>query len=211
MRRINLFQRGVPIVDNKGAPTLQFQTDWQQTINNIYAQIDAIVLAQAAAAAAQDAADDAQAAASNAQTAADAADAAATGAQAATDASKAENSLVNSYPANPVGGTLIEADNTGAVTIADHDRVYGDTTLNPTVGVDGDIVGTGAAAGDVVRVYYTDPTRAGGAVTYQFTIDPASPPVQGGDTHSVGAVEIPAGAPSPGGPVRPPGYANPIP
>lgn len=211
MRRIDLFQRGVPIVDAQGRPTMQFQANWQQTIENIYAQIDAIVQAQQAAAAAQVAADSAQSAAVDAQAAADAADAAASGAQAATEATKAETSLVNSYPANPVGGTLIEADNTGAVTIADHDRVYGDTALNPTVGVDGDIVGTGAVPGDIVRVYYTDPTRAGGAVTYQFTIDPASPPVQGGDTHSVGAVEIPAGAPVGGGPVRPPGYANPIP
>lgn len=201
---LSFLQRGVPMVDKTGCATMQFQANFQGIIESLQSQIDAITQAQAAATAAQNAADDAQAAA-------DAADAAAAGATAATEANKAETSLVNSYPANPLGGTLIEADNTGAVTIADHDRVYGDTTLNPTVAVDGDVIASAAAPGDIVRVYYVDPTRAGGAVTYQFTVDPASPPVQGGDTHSVGAVEIPAGAPVGGGPVRPPGYANPIP
>ncbi|WP_088472634.1 hypothetical protein [Sphingopyxis witflariensis] len=203
MRRINLFQRGVPIVDERGVPTIQFQTDWQQTVKELFASIDTVGAAQTAATAAQTAAD-------NAQTAADAADAAASDAQAATDETRAETSLVNSYPANPVG-TLITADNTGLVTIADHDRIYGDPTLNPTVPVVGDTNVSGGVSGDIIRVYYSDPSRAGGAVTYAFTIDPAAPPVQGGDIHSVGAVTIPAAGSNNGGPVRPPGYANPIP
>lgn len=139
-----------------------------------------------------------------------AAQAAADNANAAADSVTSDTSLVNSYPDNYVD-PLISADNTGGVTIANHDRVYGNPSVNPTVAVLGDVLATGQAAGSIVRIYYVDPTRAGGAVTYQYTVDPAAPPVQTGDTHSVGAVEIPAGAPTDGGPVRPPGYANPIP
>lgn len=135
---------------------------------------------------------------------------AADNANAAADSVTSETSLVNSYVANFVA-PIIAANNTGLVTIANHDRVYGDPTLNPTVSVTGDSIATGLPAGSVVRVYYNDPSRAGGTVTYLYTVDPASPPVQGGDTHSVGAVEVPAGAPVDGGWVRPPGYTGPIP
>ncbi len=135
---------------------------------------------------------------------------AADSANAAADSVTSETSLTSSYPSNFVS-PLISSDNTGVVTIANHDRVYGDSTLNPTVAVVGGIVATGASPGQTVRVYYNDPTRSGGPVTYLFTVDPAEPPVQTGDTHSVGAATVPAGAPEPGGPVRPPGWANPIP
>lgn len=151
--------------------------------------IDALADLEAATQAAQDAADNANAAA---------------------DAVTSESSLVNSYPSN-FTAPLISADNTGLVTIANHDRVYGDSTLNPTVAVTGDTIATGEAAGTIVRVYYNDPTRAGGAVTYLFTVDPADPPVQGGNTHVIGAVEIPAAGSVDGGYVRPPGYTGPIP
>lgn len=150
---------------------------------------EALAELDAATAAAQEAADNANEAAGNVTS---------------------ETSLTSSYPAN-FTGALITADNAGNVTIANHDRVYGDSTLNPTVAVTGDVISTGASTGETVRIYYNDPTRSGGAVTYLFTIDPADPPVQTGNTHSVGAVVIPAGAPEPGGPVRPPGWANPIP
>ena len=137
-----------------------------------------------------------------------AAQAAADAANAAADATTSESSIVNSYPSNFVA-PLVSITSGGVVTVANHDRVYGDSTMNPTVSVVGGSFGTGATAGQVVRVYYVDPTRAGGAVTYQFTIDPASPPVQGGDTHSVGAVTVPGAGSNNGNPVRPPGYAEP--
>jgi hypothetical protein len=140
------------------------------------------------------------------QTAQDAAD----NANAAAESVTSESSLVNSYVAN-FTPPIISADTSGTVTIANHDRVYGNSVLNPTVSVDGDSVITGQPAGSVVRIYYNDPSRAGGAVTYLFTVDPAEPPVQGGNTHSVGAVEIPAAGSVDGGWVRPPGYAGPIP
>lgn len=151
--------------------------------------IDALADLDAAIIAAQDAADNANAAA---------------------DAVTSESSLVNSYVSNFVA-PIISADNTGVVTIANHDRVYGDSVLDPTVAVTGNTVATGQAAGTIVRIYYNDPTRAGGAVTYLFTVDPASPPVQGGNTHVIGAVEIPAAGSVDGGYVRPPGYTGPIP
>lgn len=152
---------------------------------------------------------DIQALADQAQASADAAQASADAAQAAADQSTSETSIVNSYPTNPTVPPLISADNTGSVTISTHDRVYGDPTLNPTVSVTGGLIATGGSNPDVIRVYYSDPARAGGAVTYQFTVDPADPPVQGGSIHVVGAVTIPAAGTQSGNGVRPPGYVEP--
>lgn len=137
-----------------------------------------------------------------------AAAAAAANANAAAEAVTSESSLVNSFVDNFVA-PLISADNLGDITIATHDRVYGDSTLNPTVSVTGAVVSSGAAPASVVRIYYNDPARAGGAVTYLFTVDPAAPPVQGGNVHSVGAVTIPAAGTQGGNGVRPPGYVEP--
>lgn len=143
----------------------------------------------------------------DAQNATAAALAAAGIANAAAEAVTAESSITNSFPTNFVA-PLISADNTGVVTIADHDRQYGDGT---SVAVDGDTIATGEANPDIVRVYYDDEARAGGAVTYAFTVDPADPPIQGGDRHVIGAVEIPAAGTADGGYVRPPGYTGVIP
>ena len=134
-----------------------------------------------------------------------AADAAAASANAAALGVTSESSLVNSYP----DGVSITANNLGDVTITTHNRVYGDATLNPTVSVTGAVISTGAASGSVIRVYYNDPTRAGGAVSYLYTVDPTAPPVQGGNVHSVGAVTIPAAGTQGGNGVRPPGYVEP--
>lgn len=141
-------------------------------------------------------------------TAISAADAAAATANAAAASVTSEQSIVTSFPDNFVA-PLISADNLGNVTIAAHDRIYGDSVLNPPVAVAGAILATGAAAASVVRVYYNDPARAGGSVTYLYTVDPAAPPVQGGNTHSVGAVTIPAAGTQGGNGVRPPGYVEP--
>ena len=145
-----------------------------------------------------------EAALADLDTAIAAADAAAASANAAAESVTSESSLVNSYPS----GISVTADNLGDVTITTHNRVYGDPALNPTVSVTGAVLSTGAAAGSIVRVYYNDPTRAGGSVTYLFTVDPAAPPVQGGNTHSVGAVEIPAVGTQNGNGLNPPGYVN---
>lgn len=136
-----------------------------------------------------------------------AADAAAANANAAATSITSESSLVNSFPDN-FAAPLVSVDNLGNVTIAAHDRVYGDSVLNPTVSVTGATVATAAAPTDIVRIYYNDATRAGGTVTYLFTTDPAPPPVQGGDIHSVGAVEIPTVGTLSGKNVTPPGFVN---
>lgn len=188
--KIPPFQQGRAIVDSDGKPTTEF-------LRSLNGAFKALADAENATQAALDAAAAANTAAANAQNAA--------------DASAGETSLVNSFVTGFAGVSPLSAASTGAVTVANHSRQYGDTTLNPTVAVTGATFASGGAAGDTIRVYYDDPTRAGGAVTYHFTIDPANPPVQGGDRHVVGAVTIPGAGSVDGGWVRPPGYTNDIP
>lgn len=193
-------QAGFRIINPDGTPTAEYIQWWQLVAERIETNVNDTTAALEAAGIALDAADVALDAATAAQGAAD-------NAQAATDASVLETSIVNSYPAN-FTDPLVSIDNLGIVTIVNHDRVYGDSTLNPTVSVNGGSVATSATSGQTVRVYYDDPARAGGAVTYQFTIDPAPPPVQGGDRHSVGAATVPATGTDPGFPLRPPGFVG---
>lgn len=145
----------------------------------------------------------------DAQDAADAANAAADNANAVADANAAESSIVNSYVSN-FTAPLLNCTDAGVVTIATHDRVYGDSALNPTVSVTGAVINTLATSGQTVRIYYDQSSRAGGAVTYQWTVDPSPPPVQGGIRHSLGTVIVPAAAdpPSDGNYVKPPGYVQ---
>lgn len=153
---------------------------------------------------------EAQATADAAQIAADTAQVTAEAAQSQAFDEAQNNSLVFSYV---VRGTdpIISAAADGTVTIGDHTRVYGNSDLNPTVAVNGGIISTGLSAGKVVRVYYLDPIKAGGSVTYQYTVDPDPPKAQGFNVHLVGAVVIPSTGTSPGGGTNPPGTGNPIP
>ena len=199
-------RKGVPITEKGDDPSDDFKLKWQtamELLESVPAIQTAAAAAQASATAANAAAAAANAAAATAQTAADTANASA-------DAVTSESSLVSSFV---VDGSftppLIEADAAGNVTIATHDRQYGNTTLNPTVTVTGDAIATTGAPTDVIRVYYSDPTRAGGAVAYLYTVDPAPSPVQGGDIHSVGAVTIPGVGTQTGKFVRPPGFVEP--
>lgn len=194
----------------KESPKL-FERYWDNTmtqLEDILNQLLALPVIQDAIDNLDTAVADAQSAADAANTAAAAANSAAGTAQATTDAQKAETSLVNSFVQN-FTAPLISADSAGTVTVANHDRVYGDVILNPAVSVTGGSFATTASIGDVVRVYYDDPGRAGGSVTYQYTIDPTASPVQSGNRHSVGAVTIPAVGTQDGNYVRPPGYVNP--
>ena len=172
-----------------------FERYWNDAMRSIEQSLNAILAIPAI----QDALVDLDTATQNAQNAAD-------NANAAAEAVTANTSLVNSFPTN-FTAPLIDADSAGNVTIANHDREYGDTTMNPTVAVTGDVLATAEAAASVLRIFYVDAARAGGAVTYQYTVDPAPPPVQGGDTHSVGVVEIPAAGTQSGNELFPPGYA----
>ena len=100
---------------------------------------------------------------------------------------------------------VLSAASSGAITIAAHDRIYGDGT---TVAVNSGSV-SGFAPGDYVSVYYQDAGHAGGAVTYYGT---TSAVVQSGSRHVVGQVTVPAiGAPSASGAgVTAPGYTPPV-
>lgn len=188
------FQQSLPVVDKDGRPLAAFlralNTAFKVLVNNANATnaaLEAAGIAQAAAASAN---------------------AAAATAQNAADETASESSIVQSYVTNFSGASPISVSSTGVVTILVHDRVYGNSTLNPTVAVSGGSLPTGAASTQVVRVYYDDASRAGGAVTYQFTVDPAAAPVQGGVRHVVGAAEVPVAGSSNGGFIRPPGFTN---
>lgn len=111
-----------------------------------------------------------------------------------------ESSLQNSGVVNEVGP--LTATSGGNITIPDHSRLYGNQTLNPTVAVTGDSVASGMSAGTVVYIYYDDPMRAGGAVSYQYSND-LTDAIQSGVRHSVGFVEIPAGPTQDGEYTRP--------
>lgn len=113
--------------------------------------------------------------------------------------------IQGSYPAG-FTAPLIQADASGNVTIAAHTRYYGDGT---SVAVAGGVLATGEAAASVLRIYYDDPRHLGGAVSYQYTLDPAVAPIQTGVRHIVGRVEIPASGTQDGTYLFPPGYIAP--
>lgn len=116
-----------------------------------------------------------------------------------------EASLANSY-VNGFSGSFITATSSGSITVVDHTRVYGDSVLNPDVQVLGGTFNSGAVSNNRVNVYYDDPDREGGAVTYYVTINPTLPLAQASDRHSVGAVTIPVSGTNTGTYVKPPGY-----
>lgn len=196
--------RGVRLIDEKGAATQTFQQWWQslaKALETTDAEQDTIItdLADAVTAiqAAQDAAD-------AANTAAAAADAAAAAAQGAADNVEEQTNLT----ASGVSGATITATDVGAsvtVAISAHDRTYGDGS---TVSVSAGNV-TGLSYSTTYFIYYTDPSRTGGAVTYQATTSQTTA-AQFGDTHMVGAVTTPAalGAPVDGNYVGLPGISD---
>ena len=183
----------------------QFQIWWQQVTDAIETQIISLADAVAAIAAAQAAADAANTAAAAADAAATSAQTAADTAQGTADDIAAASELANSY----VTGATISAADAGTdvtISISAHTRSYPQP--------DGSTVDVAVSAGSVtgqpysslIYVYYDDPARAGGAVTYAATGSEATA-AQIGDRHTVGAVNTPAAAapPSSGGYTRPPG------
>lgn len=178
-----------------------FDRYWDEAMSSIEKALNAILEIPAIQAALE-------AAVAAAQASADTAVAAADTAVAAADAGAIEASIVTSYVANFVA-PVISVDSSGNVTVATHDRIYGNATINPPVTVTGGAFATVGVAGDVIRIYYDQASRAGGLVTYQYTIDPALPPVQSGDRHSVGVVVVPGAGTSDGKGMTPPGYVEP--
>ena len=186
--KLSALDRAGSIVVQDGTPTHQFQQNWQNqgkaiegAIQILAEAVDGILAAQAAAEAANAAAAVAQDAAATAQVAA----------EAANDAAAAVGSE-GTITASGTSGLTLTATDAGTdatVNISAHTRIYGDGS-SVSVG-SGSI--TGLAYSTDYWVFYDDPTRAGGAVTYQHSTDPADA-VQTGDRHSVGAVTTPAAA-----------------
>lgn len=178
--RLPRLQGSNPIVDKDGRPSLTFTRYFQSFAEQIERVINAIATIlgiteqlDQAIAAAKKAAEDAQTAADNAKDQADAA-------KQQADAQKREAALTGSY-IEP-DGVLTASPTT--ITIASHTRRYAD---GASVSVDGGAI-PATAPGEINYVSYDDPNRTGGAVTYIVTSDP---PTQTGDTHVVGAVQIP--------------------
>lgn len=178
-----------PIVTESRLPTTAFLRTMNDIIQRIVQVVNAVIdvldiqdQLQAALTTAQEAIVVAQQAAEDAKDAADAA-------QAQADATKREASLVGSY-IDPDG--VLSASPT-TITIAAHTRRYADGTSAPVNAG----TATATAPGEINYISYNDPMRAGGAVTYIVTSDP---PVQTGDTHVVGAVQIPDTGTVDGGP-----------
>lgn len=121
-----------------------------------------------------------------------------------------EANLVNSYvdPLSVITTAVSTTDDTKAdVVIANHTRRYGDGT---SVAVTGATI-TGLALNTTYYFSYMDTTRAGGAVTYNYTTDPLTAG-QGMGKHSVGNINTPSTSTSPpgeGGGPRPPGVDYP--
>jgi hypothetical protein len=178
-----------PIVTSDRYPTRQFQYLLQRAFENIETSVNSL--------------EDFVTAIVNLNdlitTANEAIEAVNTVAETITAASALSTSFVENFTP-----PVVEADSAGLVTIANHDRHYGDGTI---VAVTGDTLATGEASPTRVHIYYSDPSRAGGAVTYQYSTDEADA-AQIGDVHNVGAVEIPAAGTQSGGYARPPGYGG---
>ena len=184
-----------------------FPRYWDQAMSNIEKAVNEVLALpeiQAAIDAANASADAANASAATANSAADAA-------QASADSQAAESSLVTSYiDPSSFTGDLISSTSAGVVTIKTHSRIYGNPSANPAVTVTGGtFTASGVSTGDILRVSYIDALRAGGVVSYTYTVDPDPPEPQAGNVHVVGAVSVPATGSSSGQYARPPGYIDP--
>lgn len=183
-------QRTTPIVDNNGFPSLQFHRDNDKFASSIEEAFNQLAESVAAIAAAQAAADAANAAADAANTAADAA---------------ASTAAMTSSGVTGVTITATDAGADATVSISAHTRVYGDGT---SVSVSAGTV-TGQAYSTLLYIYYDQPSRAGGSVTYLATTSQATA-AQTGDRHLVGQVTTPAalGGPTDGDYVGAPGVGS---
>lgn len=203
--RLDRPQRGVAIVDNQGRPTLARQVHEQRLIEQIEAALAALQEQLDLIQAAQDAADAADAAAAAANAAATAAQTAADNAADAAEDANANTALIGSYPS----GVTMTGKDVGAsatVDVSAHTRTYADGS--PSVSVSAGSV-TGLAYSTLYYVYYDQPSRAGGSVTYVATTSETTA-AQTGARHLVGKVTTPAAAaPDTGGfYVRPPGVGD---
>lgn len=142
--RLPRFQENIPLVDEKGLPTLTFHIWWDQfatnledAINTLSDQVAAIAAAQAAAAAAQATAD------------------------VVTTNQKITSSWI--IPASALSAT--DAGTSASITVLDHTRYYGDTTQLAITGA----TLTGLAYDTTYGVYYDDPTFSDTTPSFQTT------------------------------------------
>ena len=188
--RLPRFDQRNPAVTGDG----RFATYVLTTLNNMIQQVEAAINAIAAI-------PDIQAALEGLDEATQAALNAAAQAQEAADETKAATALANSYVTGLMLGST-DAGSSASISVSTHTRVYGDGT---SASVNAGAL-TSLAYDTYYYVFYDDPARVGGAVTYQVTTaeDIAA---QTGACHVVGAIRTPAsGQPAnSGNPVRPPG------
>lgn len=175
--------QNVPLVELDRTSTLTMTRWWNTMAEQTEAAVNGILQLpeiQAAIDAANMAAAAANLAATNAQAAADAA-------QSTADSNAFQQALINSYitPDSVLTGTA------SLITVAAHTRHYGDGT---SVAVSGGTVAP-LGLGDNY-VFYSDPTHAGGVVTYLVS---ATPVPQTGSNHNVGAITIPGSGSASGG------------
>lgn len=125
-------------------------------------------------------------------------------AQATADAAKRNDAITASYTKPGIVATAAGAGATATITIANHQRFYGDSASVNVTGapITGIAYSASSVTPDKVAVYYDDPGRAGGAVSYQHTTNlliAQNNYVPG--RHYVATLDIPisGGAPSSGG------------
>lgn len=190
--RIPSFQSGQQIVDREG----RFTAAALRSLNDAFAQLGNAINIIAQIPEIQQALLDLDAATLAAQ-------AAATAAQNAADTGNAATALANSYV---TGATLTSSDagSSATISISAHSRVYATNPLT-TVAVSAGTV-TGLAYDTRYYIYYDQPSRAGGTVSYMASTT-QSDVAQVNDRHSVGYADTPmAGQPDePGYSVQPPG------
>lgn len=122
-----------------------------------------------------------------------------------------EQNLTSSYtsPAGILSSRLSADGLSGEITIAAHTRIYGDGTQ---VAVDVDTI-VGLEPSTIYYIYYDDPSKTGGAVTY-LSSTLYSDAAQSNGRHSCGNIATPAvGSTEPiegGGGVYPPGVREPF-
>lgn len=110
--------------------------------------------------------------------------------------------ITNSYTDPTSVLTATVSGTSATITISVHNRIYTDGV---TVAVNAGTI-TGLTIDTTYYVYYSDPTRAGGAVTYQYATDQTAA-AQVGGVHSVGSIYTDSTATGPigGGGTVPPG------
>lgn len=202
--RLPRFDSSLPLTRDNNTPSIPFHQWWQLTVEAIESAFNQLEGAVVGIQAALDAAGIAQAAAADAQAAATAAQTAADNAEATGSGAERIASLTNSG----VSGLSLTASDSGSdatINISSHTRLYGN---GDSVPVDAGVL-PGKAYSTKYYIYYIDPARTGGAVTYQSTIS-ESDAVQTGDRHFVGVITTPAalGTPSDGFAPRPPGIGQ---